>query len=120
MRFRFGLRSLAVLVTTVCIALWAVPAAIEWYEWRLIRAVVVDTMAQVAASPHKPTMYTGFARHSQYCLANVEVEWNSLSSSGALITEKPRSDAIFVEMPGKVRAWVHSPDEAMRLLREND
>jgi hypothetical protein len=119
-KFRFGLRSLAVLVTTVCIALWAVPAGLEWYKWRLIRAVVIDTMDQIAASPGKPAMYMGVAWHSQYCLANVEVKWDSISQSGTLVSTTPRNDAVFVEMPGKVHTWAHSPDEVMELLREND
>jgi hypothetical protein len=120
MRFRFGLRTLAIAVAVVCIALWAIPLALEWSKWRLIRGVVIDTMEQIAASPDKPAIYMGVAWHSEYVLANVEINWNSSTLSGHKVTSTPRSDAIFLEMPGKVHTWVHSPDEVMKLLREND
>jgi hypothetical protein len=120
MRFRFGLRSFAIFVATICIALWAVPAAFEWYKWRLVRAVVIDTMNQIAASPGKPAVYTGVAWNSQYCLANVEIKWDSLTDSGKQLSSTPRTDAVFVEIPGKVHTWAHSPNEVMQLLRQND
>src|SRR5262245_32307705 len=113
MRFRFGLRSLATAVAVVCFALWAVPAGLEWCKWRLIRAVVVDTMEQITASPEKPAVYMGFAWHSAYVLANVEIKWDPVTNSGSPPLSAPRSDAIFVEMPGKVHTWVHSPNEVM-------
>jgi hypothetical protein len=120
MRIRFGLRTLLLFVTLVCIALWAVPVAIEWCKWRLVRAVVVDTMADIAASPGKPAVYMGVAWRRTYCLANVEVQWDPLTNSGNLVSFAPRSDAVFVEVPGKVHTWVHSADEVMQLLRHND
>ena len=120
MRFRFGLRTLAVLVATVCIALWAVPVALEWCKWRLVRGVVIDTMNDIAASPGKPAVYMGVAWHSTYVLANVEIDWNLSTNSGNPITSNPRSDAIFVEMPGKVHRWAQSPNEVMQLIRQND
>jgi hypothetical protein len=119
-RFRFGLRSLAVVVAVVCVALWAVPVAIEWTKWRLLQTVVNDTISAIAASPEKPAIYMGVAWHSTYVLANVEIKWNLSTNSGAPITSTPRSGAIFVEMPGKVHTWVKSPNEVMQLLREND
>ena len=106
-------------VAVVCIALWAVPATMEWFKWRVLRAVVDDTMSQIAASPGKPAVYAGVAWHSKYCLANVEVKWNPVTDSGKLITSTPRSDEVFVEVPGKVHVWVHSLGEIMQLLREN-
>jgi hypothetical protein len=120
MKFRFGLRTFAILIAVICIALWAVPAAMEWYKWRLIRAVVIDTMNQIAATPDKTVVYTGVAWHSRYCLANVEIKWDRLTDSGTLLSSSPRSDAVFVEIPGKVHTWAHSPDEVMQLLRQND
>jgi hypothetical protein len=111
---------MVLVVTLVCIALWAVPAATEWIKWRMIRAVVIDTMTDIAASPGKPAIYYGVAWHSEYCLANVEVQWDPLSGSGTQTSSTPRSDAVFVEMPGKVHAWAHSPDEVVQLLRQND
>jgi hypothetical protein len=77
-------------------------------------------MDQIAASPDKPAIYTGVAWQSVYVLANVEIKWDSLTDSGTLLSSTPRSDAIFLEMPGKVHTWVHSPDEVVRLLRKND
>ena len=82
MRFRFGLRTLALLVAAVCIALWSIPVVTEWYKWRLIRGVVEDTIDKIAASPGKPTVYSKLAWHSQYCLANVEVKWDQVTDSG--------------------------------------
>ena len=119
-RFRFGLRSLAVLVAVVCIALWAVPVALEWGKWRLLRKVVDDTLSEIAASPDKPAIYMGVAWHSTYVLANVEIDWDLSTNSGHPITSSRRSDAIFVEMPGKVHRWAHSPGEVMQLIRQND
>jgi hypothetical protein len=119
-RLRFSLRTLAIFVALVCVALWAIPTAIEWSKWRLVRGVVVDTIDQIAASPNKPAIYMGIAWHSTYVLANVEIDWNLSTNSGSAPKTNPRSDAIFVEMPGKVHTWVHSPDEVMQLLREND
>ena len=119
-KFRFSLRVTAIFVALVCIALWAIPAAIEWGKWRLVRGVVVDTVNQIAASPNKPSVYMGRAWHSVYVLANVELDWNLSTNSGTPPKTMPRGDGIFVEMPGKVHTWVHSPDEVMRLLREND
>jgi|1186.fasta_scaffold435594_2 hypothetical protein len=118
-RFRFGLRSLALLVAVVCVALWAVPAALEWGKWRLLQKVVNDTISEIAASPEKPTIYMGVAWHSTYVLANVEIKWNLSTNSGSPITSKPRSGAIFVEMPGKVHTWAQ-PSEVMQLIRQND
>ena len=120
MRIRFGLRTLLVFVTLVCIALWAIPIATEWCKWRMVRAVVVDTMAQIAASPGKPAIYSGFAWRRQYCLANVEVQWDPLSDSGNQISSIPRNDAVFVEVPGRVHTWARSADDVVQLLREND
>ena len=120
MRFRFGLQTFAIFVAVICVALWAVPAAMEWYKWRLIRGVVIDTMSQIAASPGKPAMYMGVAWRSEYCLANVEVKWDSLTQSGALVSSTPRTDAVFVEIPGKVHTWAQTPDEVVQLLRQND
>jgi hypothetical protein len=120
MKIRFGLRTLALMIALVCIALWLVPAAVEWGKWRLIRAVVVDTMDAIAASPEKPAVYMGMAWDSQYCLANVEVKWDPMTGTGSQVSSTPRNDAVFVEMPGKVHTWVQSPNEVMRLLREND
>jgi hypothetical protein len=118
MRFRFGLRTLAALVTVACIALWAVPAAKRWTEWRLIRASVTDTMSRIAASPGKPAIYAGFAIKDHYCLANVEVKWDVLTDSGTQLSFTPRSDAVFVEVPDKVHSWAQSPDEVIQLLRQ--
>jgi hypothetical protein len=118
MRFRFSLRTLVALVTVVCIALWAVPVAMEWAEWRLIRASVTDTMSRIAASPEKPAVYNGFAKSDQYCLANVEVKWDLVTDSGTQLSFTPRSDAVFVEIPDKVHTWAHSPNEVMQLLRQ--
>jgi hypothetical protein len=108
------------LVALVGVALWAIPAATEWIKWRMIRAVVVDTMAKIADSPEKPAVYYGVAWRSEYCLANVEVKWDPLTGSGSQTTSTPRSDAVFVEMPGKVHTWARSLDEVMQLLRQND
>jgi hypothetical protein len=119
-KFRFGLRSLAVLVAVVCVALWAVPIAIEWSKWQLIRRVVEDTISQIKASPGKPAVYMGVAWHSTYVLANVEMDWDLTTNSGTPPLSPPRSDAIFVEMPGKVHTWAHSPDEVLQLLKQND
>jgi hypothetical protein len=118
MRIRFGLRTLAALITLACIALWAVPAAKEWAEWRLIRASVTDTMSKIAASPGKPAVYAGVAKKEQYCLANVEVKWDVLTDSGTQLSFTPRSDAVFLEVPDKVHSWAHSPDEVIQLLRQ--
>jgi hypothetical protein len=120
MRFRFGLRTVALLVAVVCIALWSIPVVMEWYKWRLIRGVVNDTIDKIAASPGKPTIYTGVAWHSQYCLANVEVKWDPVTDSGTQMSSIPRNDAVFVEMPSKVHTWAHSSNEVMQLLRDND
>jgi hypothetical protein len=117
MRVRFGLRTLAALVTAVCIALWAVPAVKKWAEWRLIRASVTDTMSKIAASPEKPAVYSGWAIKNHYCLANVEVKWDVSTDSGTQLSFTPRSDAVFVEVPHKVHDWVHSADEVIELLR---
>jgi hypothetical protein len=111
---------LALLVAIFCLALWAVPTAIEWGKWRLVRAVVIDTMDAIAASPEKPAVYTGIAWNSQYCLANVEVKWDPVSDTGAQVSSTPRTDAVFVEIPGKVHTWARSPNEVMQLLREHD
>jgi hypothetical protein len=119
-RFRFTLRTLLLLTGIIAFALWAVPASIEWYKWRLIRAVVIDTMDQIAASPGKPSIYMGVAWHSVYCLANVEVKWDLSTNSGTQVSSTPRNDAVFVEMPGKVHQWAHTPDEVMQLIRDND
>jgi hypothetical protein len=104
----------------ICIALWAVPTAMEWYKWRRIRSVVIDTMNEIAASPDKPAVYTGVAWHSTYCLANVEIKWDPLTDSGIQISSTPRSDAVFVELPDKVHTWANSPNEVMQLLRQYD
>ena len=120
MRFRFGLRTVAVLVAVICIALWSIPAFMEWGKWRLVRGVVYDTLDKIAASPEKPTVYTGVGWHSQYCLSNVEIKWDLKTNSGTLISSIPRSDAVFVEIPSKVHTWAHSPTEVMQLIREND
>jgi hypothetical protein len=120
MRFRFGLRSLAVIVAAICIALWAVPATWDWCKWQLLRAVVVDTISQIAASPDKPAVYYGVAWHSEYCLANVEVKWDTSTGTAIPLSSTPRSGAIFVDMPGKVHTWANSSNEVMRLLRQND
>ena len=117
---RFGLRTLLLLVSLFAFALWAIPAALEWYKWRLIRGVVTDTMTQIAASPDKPAVYTGVAWNSQYCLANVEVTWNTTTDSGTLTSSTPRTDAVFVEIPGKIHCWARSPSEVIQLLRQND
>ena len=95
MRFRFGLRTVALLVAVICIALWSIPVVMEWYKWRLIRGVVDDTLDKVAASPGKPTVYTGVVWHSQYCLANVEVKWDPVTDSGTHMSSIPRNDAVF-------------------------
>jgi hypothetical protein len=100
--------------------MWLIPVAIEWGKWRLLRAVVNDTIDQIAASPDKPTSYMGWAWHSTYVLANFETDWDPVTNSGTPPKSKPRSDAIFVEMPGKVHTWAHSPDEVMQLIRQND
>ena len=120
MRIRFGLRTLLVFVSLVCVGLWLVPAAVEWCKWQMVRAVVVDTMAAIAASPGKPAIYSGVAWQRQYCLGNVEVQWDPVTDSGNQLSSVPRSDAVFVEVPGRVHTWAHSADEVMRLLREND
>jgi hypothetical protein len=120
MQLRFSLRSVVIFIALASVALWSIPLAMEWYKWRLVRGVVSDTMDQIAASPDKPAVYTGVAWHSQYCLANVEVNWNSTTQSGTLATSTPRSDAVFVEMPGKVHMWAGSADEVMTLIRDND
>ena len=121
MRIRFGLRTLLVFVSLVCLALWLVPAAIEWCQWQMVRSAVVDTMAAIAASPPgKPAVYSGVAWRRQYCLANVEVHWDPATDSGRQISAVPRSDAVFVEVPGRVHAWARSADEVMELLRESD
>jgi hypothetical protein len=120
MRIRFGLRTMLLFVSLVCVALWLVPVAIEWGKWQMVRAVVVDTMAAIAASPEKPAVYAGVAWQRQYCLANVEVQWDPVTDSGQQISSIPRSDAVFVEVPGKVHKWARSADEVMQLLREND
>jgi hypothetical protein len=120
MRIRFGLRTLLVFVSLVCVALWFVPVAVEWCKWQMIRGVVVDTMAAIAASPDKPAVYAGVAWRRQYCLANVEMQWDPVTDSGTQISSTPRSDAVFVEVPGKVHTWATSADEVMQLLRQND
>jgi methionine-rich copper-binding protein CopC len=117
MKVRFGLRTLAAVVAAICLALWAVPVVMEWAHWRLIRASVADTMAKIAASPDKPTVYTGITIRNQYCLANIEVEWDTLTNSGTQISLTPRGDAVFVEVPDKINGWVQSADEAIDLLR---
>jgi hypothetical protein len=111
---------LLVFVSLVCVALWAFPAATQWCKWRMVRAVVVDTMAEIAASPGKPAVYAGVAGRRQYCLANVEVQWDPVTDSGNLVSSIPRSDAVFVEVPGRVHTWARSADEVMQLLRQND
>jgi hypothetical protein len=108
------------LVTLVGVALWAIPVATEWVKWRMLRAVVIDTLANIAASPGKPAIYYGVAWRSEYCLANVEVKWDPMTGSGTQTSFTPRSDAVFVEIPGKVHTWARSPDEVMQLLRQND
>ena len=117
MKVRFSLRTLAVVVTAVCFALWAIPVAKEWAVWRLIRASVTDTMSKIAASPDKPAVYSGVAIKNQYCLANVEIQWDELTDSGTQLSTTPRSDAVFVEVPNKVHRWVQSADEVIELLR---
>ena len=117
MRVRFGLRTMAAVVAAFCLALWAVPEVIEWARWRMIRASVTDTMSKIAASPDKPAVYTGVAIKNQYCLANVELEWDTVTDSGTQISITPRGDAVFVEVPDNVNGWVQSVDEAMELLR---
>ena len=62
----------------------------------------------------------GVAWRSEYVLANVEVKWDPLTGSGTQTSSTPRSDAVFVEMPGKVHTWARSPDEVMQLLRQKD
>jgi hypothetical protein len=111
---------LAVIVAIVCIALWAVPAVMEWFKWRALRAVVDDTMSQIAASPGKPAVYVGTAWHSKYCLANVEIKWDPLTDSGTQMSTTPRNGEVFVEVPGKVHTWTRSLNEVMQLLRQND
>jgi hypothetical protein len=120
MRIRFRLRTLLLCVTLICVALWAIPVAIEWCQWRMIRAVVIDTMAEIAASPGRPAIYVGVAGHRQYCLANVEVQWDPLTESGTQTSSTPRSDAVFVEIPGKVHTWARSSNDVMQLLRQSD
>jgi hypothetical protein len=77
-------------------------------------------MSEIAASPGKPKIYMGVAWHSKYCLANIEVKWDPLTDTGTQISSTPRSDAVFVEMPGKVHTWANSPSEVLQLLRQND
>ena len=121
MRIRFGLRTLLLFVSVICVALWLVPAAVEWCKWQLVRGVVVETMAAIAASPPgKPAVYSGVAWQRQYCLANVEVTWDPVTDSGSQISTHPRSDAVFVEVPGRVHTWARNADEVMQLLRQHD
>jgi hypothetical protein len=87
----------------------------------MVRAVVVDTMATIAAAPPgQPAVYSGVAWRRQYCLANVEVNWDPVTDSGSQLSTVPRSDAVFVEVPGKVHTWARSADEVMQLLRQHD
>jgi hypothetical protein len=117
MRVRFGLRTLAVLVAVLCVALWAIPVIKEWAQWQLIRSSVLDTMSKIAASPDKPAVFAGLAIKNQYCLANVEIKWDTVTDSGNQVTFTPRRDAVFVEVPDKVHGWVRSADEVIELLQ---
>jgi hypothetical protein len=64
--------------------------------------------------------YIGFASKREYCLANVEVKWDPMTNSGSQVSSTPRTDAVFVEVPGKVHSWARSSSEIMQLLKQND
>jgi hypothetical protein len=117
LRYRFGLRRLFVLIALVCISLWAIPAATDWYYWRRVRAIVIDTMADLAMPSTEPSVFLGVANQSEYYLSNHEIKWDS--SLGAMTdrSSNRRIDAVFVAWPGKAGIWADSPDEVVHLLR---
>jgi hypothetical protein len=118
MRFRFGLRTLAVLVTVACIAFWAVPAAMDWYYWHRVRAIIIDTMTDLAGPAGNPSVYLGFARQNEYYLSNHELKWDSSVGAMTDLSATRRSDAVFVILPKKAGLWVNSSDEVVRLLKQ--
>ena len=98
--------------------LWAVPAAIDWYKWRAIQAEVTGIMAHITASPYKPYIFVGMTTRDEYCLANVEVKWDSKNATANPLSFVPRADAVYLAVPEKVGSWTRSPSEVIRLLRQ--
>jgi hypothetical protein len=119
-RFRFSLKSLAIIIAVVGIALWAVPAAMEWYYWHEVRATVVDTMEDLATRHEEPSVFLGVVKNNEYYLANHEIKWDPSQNAMVDLTDARRSDAIFVTWPRKTGQWVNSSDEVVQLLRQHD
>jgi hypothetical protein len=119
MRFRIGMRSLLLLMAAACVALWAIPAAMDWYHWRTVRAWVSDCVADLASSQSEPKIILGVVEQSEYCLSNLEVKWDSTTGSPMPVSFTPRRDAVYVEMPDKTGKWVSSTSEVVRFLRQD-
>jgi hypothetical protein len=117
MSFRFGLRSLAALVTMCCVALWAIPTSIQWYEWRHIRLAVNETVAELAAV-HDNLQIVMLGHLQPFCLSDHDIEWKSDTESPVSRSFSIRTDAVFVVSPGKPGIWAHSPHEVVRLLKQ--
>src|SRR6476620_116388 len=111
MRFRFGLRTLALLIAMICIALWAVPVITEWYYWHKLREIVADNMADLATRPGEPSVFLGVVRDSEYYLSNHEIKWDPAVNAMFDLVSNRRNDAVFVTLPRKPGRWASTPDE---------
>jgi hypothetical protein len=119
-RIRFSLRSLAILIAAVCIALWAIPSAIDWYYWHQVRATIVDAMADLATRYKEPSVFLGVAKNNEYYLANHEIKWDPAQNAMIDLTDVRHNDAVFVTWPRKVGQWANSPNEVVDLLKAVD
>jgi hypothetical protein len=117
MRFRFSLRSLVALLTVACIALWAIPATVDWYQWRHVRSSVTETMADLAAL-HDNLQIHMLGKLQPFCLSDHDIEWKSTSEPPINRSFTARTDAVFVVSPGKQGKWANSSHEVVRLLKQ--
>lgn len=111
------MRTLLVLVALVCVAFWAIPAALDWAKWQYLEVSITQNMADIAASTGAPSVYLGVVRKNEFYLSNHEITWDA--SRRAMIDQltRRRRDAVFVILPGSPGAWVNTPDEVIQFLK---
>ena len=116
MKIRFGLRSLALLIAVVCVALWAVPVAMDWYYWHKLREIIANNMDDLA-KPGEPSIFLGVVKDSEYYLSNHEIRWDPAANAMTELVSNRRNDAVFVTFPRKAGRWASTPDEVIQMLK---
>ncbi|HEX6963000.1 MAG TPA: hypothetical protein VF175_14115 [Lacipirellula sp.] len=111
---RFRLWHTFIAFFVIAVALCAIPAAAEWYEWRHVDAWLRQSIAKFIAEPNKPYIHELDDGARQYAISNYEAEWDP--GSITIHNTDIRRNEYFIMPPGR---WAATSDEALTLFKKH-